>query len=115
MSPSSKHLSIRKGDWVYIPQQDEGGFQGKKIGEHLLAGAAAHKLTNQVNSDVANGEIKSDAPKAQLYNLKYDPYQTKNICNDYPEKAHELQSLIDKWKEKIPSTARLGWINLKQN
>jgi arylsulfatase A len=47
ISPNSpKHLTLRKGDWVYVPEQDEGGFQGKNIGDHLLAGAAAQKLTN---------------------------------------------------------------------
>jgi arylsulfatase A len=33
IGPSRKsHLSIRKGKWMYIPAQDEGGFGGTKIG-----------------------------------------------------------------------------------
>ena len=38
----------------------------------FLGGAAAFKLTGQVNSDVVDGKIRSDAPPAQLYDLKKD-------------------------------------------
>ena len=116
ISPNSpKHLTIRKGDWVYIPEQDEGGFQGKEIGNHLLAGAAAQKLTKLVNSDVSAGKIREDAPTAQLYNLKTDPYQATNLHNERPEVVAELSSLLEKWRKVIPATARLGWINLRQS
>jgi arylsulfatase A-like enzyme len=115
ISPNSpKHLTIRKGDWVYVPNQDEGGFQGKEIGNHLLAGAAAQKLTKLVNSDVMKGKIRKDAPPAQLYNLKTDPYQATNLHNERPEMVAELSSLLDEWRKVIPATPRLGWINLKQ-
>ncbi|MBN36854.1 MAG: arylsulfatase [Opitutae bacterium] len=115
ISPNSpKHLTIRKGNWVYIPEQDEGGFQGKDIGNHLLAGAAAQKLTQLVNSDVQDGKVKEDAPPAQLYDLKTDPYQANNIYNERPEVVAELSSLLEKWKKTIPASPRLGWINLRQ-
>lgn len=115
ISPNSpKHLTIRKGDWVYIPAQDEGGFQGKKIGDHLLSGAASQKLTKLVNSDVAEGKIVADAPPAQLYNLSKDPFQAKNVYREHPEVVAELSELLATWRAAIPSTPRLGWINLKQ-
>ena len=115
ISPNSpKHLTIRKDDWVYIPAQDEGGFQGKNIGDHLLAGAAAQKLTQLVNSDVTEAKIKEDAPPAQLYDLKTDPYQARNVHNERPEVVAELSSLLEKWRREIPNSPRLGWINLKQ-
>ena len=115
ISPNSpKHLTIRKGDWVYIPAQDEGGFQGKNIGDHLLAGAAAQKLTKLVNSDVTAAKIKEDAPPAQLYNLKTDPYQATNVHNERPEVVAELATLLEKWRKTMPASPRLGWINLKQ-
>ena len=41
ISPQPQAPDDPKDDWVYIPAQDEGGFQGKNISDHLLAGAAA--------------------------------------------------------------------------
>lgn len=96
ISPSQKtHISIRKGKWMYIPAQGEGGFGGTKIGEHTLGGAAAHLLTGQVNSDVENGKIKADAPPAQLYDLESDPTQRKNLYNEYPKIVEELRLLLE--------------------
>ncbi|MBL64532.1 MAG: arylsulfatase, partial [Opitutae bacterium] len=115
ISPNSpRHLTIRKGDWVYVPDRDEGGFQGKQIGNHLLAGAAAQKLTKLVNSDVEEGKIREDAPPAQLYNLKDDPYQATNRYSEHPEVVAELATHLNGWRKEIPVTPRLGWINLKQ-
>ena len=103
ISPNSpKHLTIRKDDWVYIPAQDEGGFQGKNIGDHLLAGAAAQKLTQLVNSDVTEAKIKEDAPPAQLYDLKTDPYQGANAHNERPEVVAELSSFWRNGEGKFP-------------
>lgn len=111
---SPKHLSIRHGDWVYIPQQGSGGFQGKKIGDHLLAGAAAFKLTEQKNSDIHNGKYLKDAPAEQLYNLKLDPRQSKNLIKDYPEVLKEMKQILAEYQKLIPEGKRTGWINLKQ-
>lgn len=97
ISPAQEtHLSIRNGKWMYIPARGEGGFTGTEIGGHTLAGAAAHKLTKQVNSDVENGEIRENAPPAQLYDLESDLSQKKNVYNEYSEIAEELQALLDK-------------------
>lgn len=97
ISPSRRsHVSIRKGKWMYIPAQGEGGFGGTEIGEHTLAGAAAHKLTGQENSDVENGRIKEDAPPAQLYDLESDLSQKYNVYNEHPEVVEELQDLLDR-------------------
>ncbi|NQU86071.1 MAG: arylsulfatase, partial [Mariniphaga sp.] len=66
------HFSIRKGDWKYIDASGHGGFT----------------------------EIKEDVPEdsVQLYNIKNDPFETKNIFNDHPEKALELKQLLEKYK-----------------
>ncbi len=115
ISPNSpKHLAIRKGDWIYIPAQDEGGFQGKKLGSHLLGGAAAQQLTGLENSDVVDTKIRKDAPPAQLYDLADDPSQARNVYREQPEKVKEMEALLQVWRAEIPDTSRLGWINLKQ-
>ena len=116
LSPNSpKHLTIRKGNWVYIPARGEGGFQGKKVGDHLLAGAASQPLTKLVNSDVVDGKIRSDAPPAQLYDLESDPAQAVNVYQEHPELVAEMAALLKDWRGKIPETSELGWINLKQS
>jgi len=115
ISPNSpKHLTVRKGKWVYIPAQDEGGFQGKKVGEHLLGGAAAQRLTHLKNSDVVDGQVRKDAPPVQLYNLQDDPRQSKNVYAAHPEVLAELAAFLKTWRAKIPQSKRIGWINLKQ-
>ena len=113
ISPNSpKHLTIRKGKWVYIPDRDEGGFLGKNIGNHLLAGAAATKLTLQESSDIADGKIRTDAPPAQLFDLENDPFQKKNVHNEHPEVVAKLSNILEDWQKEIPQTPRMGWINI---
>jgi arylsulfatase A-like enzyme len=90
-----KNLAIRKGKWMYISSQNEGGFDGTEIGDHNFGGAAAHLLTRQVNSDVEDGKIKADAPPAQLYDLKADPTQKVNVYNQHPKVAEELKNLLE--------------------
>lgn len=113
ISPNSpQHLIVRHGKWVYIPARDEGGFQGKKVGDHLLGGAAAQPLTKLINSDVVDGKIRKDAPAAQLYDLQADPYQARNVHDEHPDVVTELTSLLKTWRSEIPAGNRLGWINL---
>jgi arylsulfatase A len=101
ISPAQKkNLAIRKGKWMYISSQNEGGFGGTKIGAHTLGGAAAHKLTGQVNSDIENGKVKPDAAPAQLYDLEADPTQKVNVYYDYPEVAQELKALLEETMDR---------------
>jgi len=114
ISPNSpSHLLVRKGNWVYIPDQDEGGFQGKKIGDHLLAGAAAFALTGQVNSDFIDGKILPDAPPEQLYNLEKDPAQSLNVFGEHPEVEQEMQQILEDYRSKTGPEPKVGWINIE--
>lgn len=116
ISPNSpQHLTIRKDNWVYIPARDEGGFQGKNVGDHLLGGAAAQQLTGLINSDVIDGKVREDAPSGQLYDLKKDPQQTRNVHADHPNVVAELATELASWRSKIPANKPLGWININQN
>ncbi|MEI6891446.1 MAG: arylsulfatase [Pontiella sp.] len=108
---SPKHLSIRKDDWVYIPTQGEGGFQGHKVGRKRLGGPASVAFMRRTNSDVRNGKIRSDAPKAQLYNLRNDPSQTANVIQEYPEIAERLAAVLEAARVTIPKTKPIGWID----
>lgn len=89
-----KNLSIRKGKWIYIPAQGSGGFTGSKPEHHAWGGAPAVAFVGGVNSDIINGEIKKDAPPAQLYNLEIDVTQTTNLYERYPEVVKELEAVL---------------------
>ncbi|MDF7825960.1 arylsulfatase [Pontiellaceae bacterium B12227] len=93
MPRQSSHVSIRKGKWVYIPAKGAGGFKGKP-GTHGAGGPACASFVGSVNSDIENGKIKKGAPPAQLYDLKADVNQTRNLYNEFPEVVKEMQALL---------------------
>lgn len=93
---SPEHLSIRKGPWMYIPARGGGGFWSQNVGDHTFGGVAAFPFTGQENSDIFEGNIREDAPPAQLYHLENDPTQDKNVYNEYPEVVEELKKLLEK-------------------
>lgn len=93
---NDKNLAIREGRWVYIGARGGGGFEGARPGEHLLGGPAALKFTGEVNSDIEDGRIKPDAPKAQLYDLASDPFQARNVIREHPEIAAHLAEALKK-------------------
>ena len=111
---SPKHLGLRKGKWVYLPAQGAGGFQGQKPGEHLFSDAAALPFTKATHSDYRNGRLLPTAPPAQLYDLKADPKQQRNIFADHPEIVAQLEAELAPYRTAIPETKPIGWINLKQ-
>ena len=87
------HLAVRKGQWVYIGAQGEGGFNGGP-GSHAASGPVCASFVGNVNSDIANGKIKKDAPPAQLYDLDVDVNQTRNLYNEYPQIVKEMSDLL---------------------
>ena len=93
------HLALREGHWVYIGAQGGGGFGGRKVGDHALGGGAALKFAREINSDIVDGEIRKDAPQAQLYDLQSDLAQSQNVIEANPEIAQKmrrrLQSIRD--------------------
>jgi len=108
---SPAHVSIRTERWLYIPAQGEGGFTQTNWGDHTLGGAAALRYTHQVNSDVdEQGQLRADAPAAQLYDLIADPSQTRNVFNDHPGVVQTLQGEVDVYNAMIPDVPTRGWI-----
>lgn len=99
LSPHSpKHLSIRKGKWMYIGAQGGGGFTARKRGEHAFGGPAAITYAGYTNSDINNGKMKKGAPPAQLYDLEADVRQTQNLYLTHPEVVKEMRDLLDSYK-----------------
>ena len=97
ISPKSpKHISLRKGKWMYIAAKGNGGWSGRRIGEHLLGGPGAFALTGQSTSDVADGKFRPDAPPAQLYDLETDPGQKQTLYASRPDVVKQMGELLDK-------------------
>jgi len=71
----SSGLSLIKGDWKYIAPKN---------------GAKISKFTNI--------EMGND-PEPQLYNLKDDLGETKNLAKENPEKLKEMEILFQKIKD----------------
>jgi len=106
LAPSqTTHLSLRKGDWMYIPAQGSGGFKGTKVGHHTLGGPAAANYIGSINSDMKDGHILPNAPQAQLYNLKKDKYQTVNVYNEHPDIVEQMKANLERLKKR-PSAQR---------
>lgn len=108
LANSPGHISIRTKRWLFIPNVGNGGFQ-HKWGNHLTGGVAATAHTKQENDSIQNGKWKADAPKVQLYDLKNDLSQSKNVANQYPEIVKEFQKKVDQHAKEIPDTPTLGW------
>ncbi len=98
---SKRHIALRKGKWMYISGKGNGGFTGHRIGDHLLGGPAAHLLTHQVNSDIANGKLKQNAPPAQLYDLQKDRSQKINLYRKQPETVKQMKAFLDSCMKSI--------------
>jgi arylsulfatase A-like enzyme len=99
LAPVKKeNLAIRKGKWLFINAQGSGGYDNKRDTEYVRGGPGAHLLTQQINSDIENGEFKKGAPPAQLYDLENDLSQTQNLFNEHPEIVENLKELLEKYK-----------------
>jgi len=90
------HMALRRDKWMFIPAKSDGGFTGSKPGQHAWGGAAVTTLVGTPNSDIKNGKIIDGAPPAQLYDLKADVRQTKNLYYDHSALANEMAEAIKK-------------------
>ena len=98
------HLSIRKGKWMYIPAQAGGGFTAAKRGAHAFGGPKAITFTGRANSDIANGQIKPNAPAAQLYDLESDVAQTTNVHDKHPKVVETMKALLNDYRGQVTNT-----------
>ncbi|MCH2366092.1 MAG: sulfatase-like hydrolase/transferase [Planctomycetes bacterium] len=77
LQSSGRVLSVRQGDWKLIPQLGSGGFS-KPRREKPGAGGAV----------------------GQLYNLREDPAETKNLYREKPKIVEELTELLDRFRSE---------------
>jgi hypothetical protein len=105
IAPNNKrNLALREGRWVYIGAQGGGGFTSNQPGHHSLGGPGALAFTGEINSDIADGNFKPDAPDEQLYDLIADPLQTHNIVRTHPEIAARLKARLAHIQSQTSST-----------
>jgi len=88
---SKKHVAYRSGKWLYMDGQGSGGFTGSKEGQHAWGGPGAVSFYGGVNSDIEDGKIKKEAPKAQLYDMEKDRNQTTNVITENAEIAAKMK------------------------
>ena len=87
---------LRSGDWVYIPKPGSCGVSS----DRAFDWAMQMDELGQEHSDYEKGtlNLKKDAPTAQLYNLRTDPQQKKNIIRKHPETADQLDKRFNEIK-----------------
>lgn len=74
---SANTLAIKEGDWKYIDGLGSRGFSAPSRLEPVKGG-----------------------PKGQLYNLKNDPLESKNLYLSEPQKVEELSSLLYEYRDR---------------
>jgi len=95
----SGQFAIRKGDWKLIEGSGNGDYPRKQKG-----GIDIKSLNPQ--RDPATGkwvkldyfELTPDG-KFQLYNLKTDPKEQKNLSKMHPEKVRQLHDLLNRYRD----------------
>jgi arylsulfatase A len=76
---SNGHYALRQGDWIYIDHKT-GSVNEEPEWFRKERGVVAHSFP------------------AELFNLKDDPQQTRNLYAEYPEKANVLKALLDQYR-----------------
>jgi arylsulfatase A-like enzyme len=76
----SNTLSIRAGDWKYVPANASGPASG--------AGSGANPNDSRF--------VESRIAEPLLFNLHADPAEAKNVIREFPGKADELRQLLAK-------------------
>ncbi|CAA6676337.1 MULTISPECIES: arylsulfatase [unclassified Lentimonas] len=74
---NEKAFAVRQGDWVLIAAKS-GNHNGKRAAEF----------------ETKRGYTSGGNHAVELYNLREDPSQHKNLSKEYPEKVRTLQTLL---------------------
>lgn len=78
------HFTIRKGDWKLLLSPSSGGWSYPKPGK--------------------DDEMIKNLPIVQLYNMKTDPGESKNVYPEHPDIVKELKDLMIKYVKEGRST-----------
>jgi len=91
------YFAIRSGDWVYLPGQGSFGHTTDPSSPWLDLAKQGGR-----NSDYdAQGRLRPNAPKEQLYDLRADPQQTTNIIREHPDVAVAMAKRLRQFMSEL--------------
>ena len=100
-------FAIRKGDWKYIDGLGNGfNIDFKEAYKHSETAPQFDPETGKVLDllyPVKEVKAKADGITGQLYNLKDDPQEKKNLFLERPEVVKELKALLKKYQTETRS------------
>ena len=97
---SPVRAAVRAGDWKLLRLAGPASEDGTSA-----AGETTNPAKNAGKGKAKNKAKSSTTENAlQLYNLRQDPGETKDVAANEPGKVAELQTLLDGWmKDAVPS------------
>ncbi|MBX7207186.1 MAG: arylsulfatase [Verrucomicrobiaceae bacterium] len=85
--------AVREGKWKLVMGQGS-GYSTEKTDRAPYLKFADVGMTN--SDYTPDGQLKPDAPPAQLYDLDSDPGETKNLWREHPDIVAKLTKLFEK-------------------
>jgi len=82
----------RRGDWKLVYRKEAAEYQAYQLDENGLVKPEFHTFS------IPTG--------LQLYNLREDPEESKNLSHDYPEKVASLKAQYESWRSQMSDRIR---------
>jgi arylsulfatase A-like enzyme len=96
-------IAVRKGDWLYVNARGSGGVSAGN--SYFSAHSRMYHSYADLgfeNSDInPDGTVIDEAPEAQLYNLKDDPAQKRNVIREHPDKTEEMKAALASLRGRV--------------
>jgi arylsulfatase A len=102
----SGQFAIRQGDWKLIEGSQNGDYPKNDKGKiDVKTWNPERDPTTGKWTKLDYFQLKPDG-EFQLYNLKADPKEEKNLSKEHPGKVRELRKLLDQYRSRGRSTPR---------
>lgn len=101
------NAAIREGDWKLVRPWISGAAEVPCI--HWLwvsMYGPEHFLHSGILSPPYPPRTLGLPPPAELYNLREDPYEQRNLAGERPDIVHRLQTALDNWFEEVERDRR---------
>ena len=91
-------FALRKGDWKLIEGAGDGDYPRDEKGRMAVVSRTPTKNPDSGEWLELDYFGLTHDGKYQLYNLKEDPAETKDVSNVYPDQVRELKALLDRYR-----------------